>query len=127
FRSEFWNTHIDFRPDDVERLSNVAEIREHLSRADAPVILVGDFNDHPASRVYAAMAESFTDAWSAGGDGDGSTFPGRGNARRIDYIWISRGAPIEVRSVRVVRSDASDHWPVIAELEWTGVPEAAAE
>jgi endonuclease/exonuclease/phosphatase family metal-dependent hydrolase len=113
----FWNTHIDHRPDDAERVSNVREIRQFLMDSPHDVVLAGDFNDLPDSRVHRGLREVFKDAWIEAGQGAGATFPGR-SPRRIDYIWIDQDAPIEVTTVRVIESDASDHWAVVAELRY---------
>ena len=115
----FMNTHIDYRPDDSERLSNVEEIRELLKTyAGKPVVLTGDFNDTPESRTCTRLAEMFTDSWAAAGQGDGFTIPVKQPRKRIDYIWLSKGAPLEAKSISVLQSEASDHLPVIAELRF---------
>jgi endonuclease/exonuclease/phosphatase family metal-dependent hydrolase len=114
----FWNTHIDHRRDDSERVSNVQEIRRHLATSLMPVVLVGDFNDFPDSRVHRGLLEIFRDSWLEAGEGDGATFPAEPAGRRIDYIWIQRDAPLRARSIRVVKTDASDHWAVVADLVW---------
>lgn len=114
------NTHIDYRPDDAERLSNVAEIRSLLPRyAGRPILLCGDFNDIPDSRTYRALSEMFTDAWTRAGTNEGFTIPARKPNKRIDYIWLSKGAPLAPVSIHVPRSEASDHLPLVAEFRWT--------
>src|SRR5690606_39603428 len=45
----FWNTHIDHRPDNSERMSNVREISQLLAKTPHDVVLAGDFNDLPDS------------------------------------------------------------------------------
>jgi endonuclease/exonuclease/phosphatase family metal-dependent hydrolase len=62
----------------------------------------------------------FDDAWTKAGDGgDGFTYPSGTPAKRIDYLWIRQGAPLRVVRAWVPRSAASDHLPVVAELQWT--------
>jgi endonuclease/exonuclease/phosphatase family metal-dependent hydrolase len=114
----FWNTHIDHRPDHSERLSNVEEIRTLLSANTHPVILTGDFNDLPNQPVYTHLSALFRDAWIEGGQGDGATFPGRDNPRRIDYLWLDRRANFSVSHAQVLSSDASDHLPLVVDLIW---------
>ncbi|HSK08533.1 MAG TPA: endonuclease/exonuclease/phosphatase family protein, partial [Vicinamibacterales bacterium] len=56
----FLATHIDYRPDDAERLLNVEQFREVLAGDEGlPAVFGGDFNDTPGSRTHAAMAEMF--------------------------------------------------------------------
>lgn len=110
------NTHLDYRPDDIERRSNVEELRALVAAAGkTPVILVGDFNAVPDSAPIASLREFLTDVWTVVGRGDGFTIPVRKPAKRIDYIWTTPGA-FEPRAINVLQSEASDHLPVIAEL-----------
>jgi endonuclease/exonuclease/phosphatase family metal-dependent hydrolase len=112
----FLNTHLDYRPDDAERLSNVEEIKALVSAAGKkPVILVGDFNATPESRTISGIKAFLVDSWAQVGRGDGFTIPVRKPAKRIDYIFVSPEAITPV-SIEVLRSEASDHLPVIAEL-----------
>ncbi len=111
------NTHLDFRADDSERWSSVQEIEEMVRQyRDLPVILAGDFNDVPDSRVWRRLAETFDDAWSLAGDGDGFTIPADNPQRRIHYIWLSKYGGLVARRAWVPDTDASDHRPVVVEL-----------
>jgi endonuclease/exonuclease/phosphatase family metal-dependent hydrolase len=111
------NTHLDFRADDSERWSSVQEIEETVRQyRDLPVILAGDFNDVPDSRVWRRLAETFDDAWSLAGDGDGFTIPADNPQRRIDYIRLSKYGGLVARRAWVPDTDASDHRPVVVEL-----------
>lgn len=111
------NTHLDYRPDDTERVANVAELQAAVAAAGAgtPVIVCGDFNATPGSRPHAGVETFLADVWSLVGRGDGFSFPARAPAKRIDYIWISRKT-IEPVRMEVLRSEASDHLPLLAEL-----------
>src|ERR1043166_5626 len=105
----FMNTHIDYRPEDTERLMNVEEIQGTLSnqRGDS-VVVAGDFNDNPDSRTHAKKKEHFDDAWELIGHGDGFTFPSEAPQKRIDYLWLSRDKPVVPIKAWVPQSDASD-------------------
>ena len=112
----FLNTHIDYRPDDTERLMNVGELKAIVAAAGRmPVVMVGDFNATPDSRTIALVKEFMTDSWELVGKGEGFTIPVRKPAKRIDYIWITPDSLAPV-SIEVLRSEASDHLPLIAEL-----------
>jgi endonuclease/exonuclease/phosphatase family metal-dependent hydrolase len=114
----FMDTHIDYRGDDSERLMNVDEIKALIRNYPSqPMILCGDFNDTPNSRTWRKMMAEFDDTWAAAGTGDGLTMPAEKPAKRIDYIWIRKGGPIVPLKVWVPESAASDHLPVVAELQ----------
>ena len=112
------NTHIDYRRNDAERLLNVKEIQSLAARAGIPVVLCGDFNDTPGSRVYSQLREAFDDAWESAGEGTGWTYPANDPMKRIDYVWISKGAMLEVIDARVLESTASDHRALIVDLRF---------
>lgn len=115
----FMDTHVDYRGEDTERLKNVAEIQELIRHySGRPMILCGDFNDTPGSRTYDTLAAQFNDAWAAAGTGEGLTIPSDKPKKRIDYIWISKGAPITPLKTWVPQSDGSDHLPVVGEFRF---------
>lgn len=122
----FMNTHIDYREDNTERISNVKETHaaaEHY--APRPVIVCGDFNDTPESRTITLMKERFIDSWGASDTGSGFSYPTDTPKKRIDYIFLSKNTvqnqksfmKLRPVSARVLRTDASDHLPVLVELE----------
>jgi endonuclease/exonuclease/phosphatase family metal-dependent hydrolase len=115
----FMNTHVDYRGDDSERRLNVREIQALTAGyADLPVILCGDFNDVPTSRVHQELSATFDDAWRLCEEGDGFTFPARTPSKRIDYVWISRANPLHPVRAEVLVSEASDHRPVVVEFQF---------
>ncbi|MFO1513112.1 MAG: endonuclease/exonuclease/phosphatase family protein [Verrucomicrobiota bacterium] len=117
----FMNTHVDYRGDDAERLLNVKEIQELVKRyAGNPMILCGDFNSTPDSRVHRRLKETFDDAWEIAGQGSGWTFPAKNPNKRIDYVWVSKAARVEPVEASVPESDASDHRPLVVEFRFTG-------
>lgn len=121
----FMNTHIDYRGDDTERISNVGEIRSvargHETR---PVIVCGDFNDTPGSRTVGLMKEDFLDAWEEAGAGMEFTYPADTAKKRIDYVFVSKikgpaSGTLRVLSARVIQTPASDHLPLLVEVEFS--------
>lgn len=113
----FMATHIDYRPDNSERLMNVAEMKEIVKKYPGlPVIICGDFNDEPGKRVYKEMKASFGDVWALSGQGNGLTYPSPVPRKRIDYIWISRDKSLKPTIAWVPDTQASDHRPLVAEL-----------
>src|SRR5262249_55028332 len=110
-------THIDYRPDDSERLLNVGEIEEAVRRQPGrPVIVCGDFNDVPSSRTHTRMKQTFDDSWELAGQGNGYTFSADQPRKRIDYIWLSKDSALVPVRLWVPPSEASDHLPLAGEF-----------
>ena len=112
----FMCTHIDYRQEDEERKMNVVELKGIVAaHAKMPIILCGDFNSTPDSKIHEMAKKFLADSWELIGSGVGSTFPSDKPDRRIDYIWIS---PESIRPIKiwVPKSDASDHVPVAGEF-----------
>lgn len=77
---------------------------------DGVIIVGGDFNIVETHRAYYTMrAAGFVDAWKEAGTGNGNTYKNK----RIDYLWVKRA---KVTSCTVARIEASDHEPVVLEL-----------
>ena len=116
----FMNTHLDHRPPDGQRLAGVQQIIE-TKRAyrGLPLIITGDFNDLPGSRMHENMKEYFTDVWEVLGEGDGFTFRSDRPERRIDYVFYSNnrvtpgGPTVRPVSIEVLDTQASDHLPIL--------------
>ncbi len=117
------NTHLDYRADDAERLTSVAELLAASERyAPRSIIACGDFNDVPPSPTIARMKERFIDCWDVAGSEDGWTYPTTQPSKRIDYIFVSKpttGGGQALRPVRawVIHSNASDHLPLVVDFE----------
>ena len=97
-----------------ERVKQAARLAELVSDASYPVIVCGDFNersDAPAVRLLLERTE-LVDADAAR---DRWTYPVNALEARIDYIFHSPSLVCE--SVEVLDTEASDHLPVVAELE----------
>lgn len=121
-----YNTHLPYRDiDEPVRIRGAELIRSRLDQlpANERVILVGDFNTSPESRVHSTLTDFLTDAWTAtpkrsGPDGTFHAFTGKPE-KRIDWI-LFRG--LQANSVKTVTTQRdgrypSDHFPVVAELE----------
>jgi len=112
----FVTTHLDYQYDDG-RLFEAQQMLAGLSAIKGPLIVVGDFNDIPAGGTYQLMHSLFEDAWSLKKSDDGFSYPADKPSKRIDYIFARRSDQIGTKRVWVVETLASDHIPVVAELE----------
>jgi len=82
-----------------------------------PLIVVADMNDEPSGDAYKMMLGKFGDSWIASrAAGDGFSYPADKPIKRIDYVFY-RADAFKVKSARVVETLASDHVPVVAELQ----------
>lgn len=114
----FMTTHIDYRPDNTERLLNVGELGEASRRAGPlAAIVCGDFNDTPEGAVHLKMKEIFDDAWESAGQGDGFSFSAEKPRKRIDYIWVSKNGAVKPLRLWVPNTEGSDHLPVVGEFQ----------
>jgi endonuclease/exonuclease/phosphatase family metal-dependent hydrolase len=121
------NTHLESRTDDTARFAAVQELPALLrSFAPRPAIVCGDFNDVPGSRVIEELRKNFGDSWEQAASGSGFTFPSNAPVKRIDYVVFrhnaapdssSSGIVLRPVSARVLRTDASDHLPLLVEFE----------
>jgi endonuclease/exonuclease/phosphatase family metal-dependent hydrolase len=113
----FVSTHTDYHPDDAERLQNADQLLEILAGyRDVPVIIGGDFNDVPTSRIHGKLKDRLQDVWEKAGTNAGFTIPSSRPIKRIDYLWITPNAPWTPQRAWVPATDASDHLPVVAEF-----------
>ena len=115
----FAGTHLDHTKDQAERLFSQTQFNDLFEKYEGlPIIFCGDFNDTPDSELHKKMSEKWTDSWSLVGQGPGLTMTSAQPTRRIDYIWVSGKKNFKLRWARVPRTDASDHLPVVAEMEF---------
>jgi endonuclease/exonuclease/phosphatase family metal-dependent hydrolase len=107
------NTHLSVT--DAARDVQVDEVISALADTDA-VLLAGDLNATPESDTLAALEGA---GW-VNISGEAPTFPERGS--RLDYLLARRA--ISATSIEVVDTDASDHLPVVVEIDLASLPAA---
>ena len=113
----FVTTHLDYQFEDG-RLFEAEQLLHLLENVDGPTIVVGDFNDEPAGSAYKLMLTGFDDAWiRSKAKGEGLSYPADRPVKRIDYIFARTSDRIKIKKSWVVSTLASDHLPVMAELE----------
>ena len=107
--------HFDWVKDDGFRYAQALETLRQIQTLDTPWIVFGDFNDVPDSRTMNAFRKV---AGNARKPSDSSaTFPADEPNIEIDYILSGPSSSWSPTSATVIKeSIASDHRPVVAEL-----------
>lgn len=106
----------DMRTHTANRQREVSTMLPWMDAGDQAVLMMGDFNTPPVGPVYGLVGTRLGDAFAAAGLGWGYTYPARLPLLRIDQIHISRQwVP---RRLSVGGGRASDHRPLIADLEF---------
>jgi endonuclease/exonuclease/phosphatase family metal-dependent hydrolase len=108
-------THLDYRPDDRERLASAKRIDELVARrASLPALLVGDLNAEPDSSTLDALHAT----WQPTAPPTAFTFPATKPIKQIDYVLTCPRQKWRVIEARVLQEPvASDHSPVLVVLE----------
>ena len=105
------------------RMASVAFLRERTeTQGDIPVIVAGDLNATPDSRVLAEAAAFLAD--TCPGDAESAwTYPADTPTKRIDYILTNDHPGLRCVAFRVIpEAVASDHRPVLAVFEIRPAP-----
>lgn len=122
------NTHLGLsnneRKAQIEALMGHEWVR-HPHCGNMPHVLCGDFNALPGSKVYQRACRDMYDTQRMlPHHRPRATFPSRWPLIRLDYILVSQGLRCE--GVRIVNSKlakvASDHLPLVADLELEDMP-----
>jgi endonuclease/exonuclease/phosphatase family metal-dependent hydrolase len=113
----FVTTHLDYQYEDG-RLFEAQQLLSALKDVKGPLILVGDFNDIPAGQAYQLMRYQFDDAWIWDrAMNEGFSYPADKPTKRIDYIFSRSTDRVRAMRAWTVNTLASDHVPVVADLE----------
>lgn len=126
------NTHLGLVPQEQKRQA-AALLGEKWMASDqwtAPGVLLGDFNASPYSGAYRMLRAAVRDAQTPGagwGRTPTATFPSSFPFMRIDHVFLTKGLEtIAVRSPYDARARvASDHLPLVVDLEVTAAGGAA--
>jgi len=82
-----------------------------LDQLEQPAILAGDFNMDMDDSFMKRLESRWKKVTPE------SKFPTIKNGQEIDHIFVNM--PLEQATAKVIPCDASDHYPVIAELSWS--------
>ncbi len=119
FQVHLMNTHlsVSFRERVAQTSALLGAEWAVQGRAHLPLIVCGDLNASPWSLVYRRLSRDLKDAQC--GKTRHATWPSRLPFLRIDHIFVSED--VKVRGAHVVEDRlarlASDHLPLVAELE----------
>lgn len=113
----FATTHLDYQYEDG-RVFETEQMLKFLEGVKGRLIVVGDFNDEAAGGAYKLMLTRFRDAWTGtNAKGAGLTYPADKPAKRIDYVFTRESDHIRAMHAWVVGTLASDHLPLVTDLE----------
>jgi len=113
----FVTTHLDYQFEDG-RLFETEQMLKFLDGVKGATIVVADLNDVPAGSAYKLMRTKFEDAWvTSGAKTDGFSYPADKPVKRIDHIFYRSRDRVRARKSWVIETLASDHIPVMSELE----------
>jgi endonuclease/exonuclease/phosphatase family metal-dependent hydrolase len=110
----FLCTHLDYRPEDHERMASVKTIEDIAARHKGwPIILAGDLNARPDSAVLGAFGKT----WKRANAKPIPTFPAANPQNQIDYVLVRPPARWETVEARVLEDAiASDHRGIVVVL-----------
>lgn len=94
----------------------VDAILAHLENFQHPVVIAGDFNATPHSRIVNQVSSIYQDSFLESGDGNGWSFKVAGPLGiRIDYQFASHN--LQSVSHQVIKEEISDHFPLLVSYQ----------
>ena len=113
-RVRVFDTHLDYRADPRVRERQVADMLSYIGESPGPTLLFGDLNATPEKTELEPLLARLHDAWPSSADA-GLTWPSDRPRERIDFVLVS--SQFRVRSASVPVTLASDHRPVLVDLD----------
>ncbi len=103
----------------AEHQNAVTTIAKAIDETEGPIVLMGDFNIRPSDFLHKILRERLNDTADILGDKYLKTYPSYNEDGypdcKIDYIYVSDH--FKTLSLKTVDTKASDHLPLIAEVE----------
>ncbi|WP_372721479.1 endonuclease/exonuclease/phosphatase family protein [Novipirellula sp.] len=113
-RLRFATTHLHHARGDIRR-EQIEELNRLFAQDSLPVILAGDFNATPDSLAIHKLKQK----WRIAAFGSLLTFPANSPKRQLDYVAMYPANSWRIVNTEVVdESIASDHRPLLVEIEW---------
>ncbi len=100
----------------LKRKIQADRIKAEIDKSPYPVIVCGDFNDVPNSYAYNTIGNGLQNTFVKKGSGIGRTYSNISPTLRIDNIFAAPSFAI-LQYTRVGKK-LSDHFPIIADLEY---------
>ncbi|MBK0381522.1 endonuclease/exonuclease/phosphatase family protein [Pedobacter sp. SD-b] len=94
----------------IKRSNQVKIIKQHMNNCKTPYIVMGDFNDTPASFALTQMNKGLKNAFQEKGRGLAITYNGDFPNFQIDYILAS--PQFNINSYQIIKKSLSDHYPI---------------
>ncbi len=114
------NTHLDEHHAE-NRVAAMSQIREWVAPLDDPTIVLGDLNDGLESDELSVLLDAgFRSALPAGSGGTNHDYTGSAEGTQIDHVLVDESWLVSDAWIDTTRPGgrlASDHWPVVADLE----------
>jgi len=96
------------------RANEVNKLKNHIAYCPYPIVIMGDFNDTPASYSYYHLKRNLKDTFFASSIGIGNTYFWKIPPIRIDHILVND--KLKVLSYKSIPLEYSDHYPVSVEV-----------
>ena len=94
----------------IKRSNQVKIIKKNMDSCKTPYIVMGDFNDTPASFALSQMNKGLKNAFEEKGKGLAITYNGDFPNFQIDYILTS--PQFNIKSYKIIKRSYSDHYPI---------------
>lgn len=108
----FWER---YRSAQEKRKESACFLKNTILDNTMPIIVMGDMNDFNISAPMDSLRDAgLKNAWWEGGFGYGTTYHEGWLRLRIDHIYYND--KLELKGVKVVETDLSDHNPLIADF-----------
>lgn len=108
----FWGR---YRHAQEKRKESAKYLKKTILESSLPIIVMGDMNDFNASAPMDSLRDvGMKNAWWEGGFGYGATYHEGWLRLRIDHIYYNE--KLELKDVKVVKTDLSDHNILIADF-----------